>query len=258
MTHNTAPGDDLTALLTFLRAYTPTGLAEETWANLRDDAVDLALAAGPPEAERARKDLQLLADVARYLTHTRIPITLDAVLADATLAGFDAHLVAAGRTVRTRENKRGRFRRLQATHRQVPWRRKRRADGERILAMASPDWAHRIEGLLPEDRTSGTRGAGAVQAALEDARRRRRAEPGPPLTPEVWTAARRYADAMGTPITKRLLDAVATFEVLAEPCPVADAVAQYELTRRDLDLGLVLATGLPPRPNSQHQALLRG
>ncbi len=258
MTNNTAPGDDLTALLTSLRGYTPTGLPEEIWANLRDDALELALAAGPLEQERARKDLQLFADVARYLTHTRIPITLDTVMADATLAGFDAHLVAAGRTVRTRENKRGRFRRLQATHRQVPWRRKRRADGERILAMASPEWVHRVEGLLPQDHSPGPRGAGAVQAALDDARRRRRAEPGPPLAPEVWTAARRYADAKGTPITKRVLDAVATFEVLAEPCPVADAVNQYGLTRRDLDLGLVLATGLPPRPNSQHQGLLRG
>lgn len=260
MTPNSTPDltDALAAVRASLQSYSPPRLAEPLWAAIRDEAVTLVLRAGPLTEERTRKDMQLVADVAAHLSHTHTELTLDNLLADTTLASYDAAQAATGMTAKTLENKRGRFRRLQAAHRQVPWRKARRSDGERIASLVQPEVVETVAGLLPPDGVSGRRGASALQAALDDARRRRRQTDGPELEPTVWAAARAFARTADVSITKRELDAVATFEVLAEPGPVSSLTATYGLTRRDMDLALTLAEGLPEQPSVEHAALLRG
>jgi hypothetical protein len=234
MTTNTANTEPTPSQLRgTLAAYEPTGLAQETWALVRAEAIELALRAGAPDDERSRKDLQLLADVVRHLSRTRTELTLDNILADTTLASFDSEQAPGAAS--TRENKRGRFRRLQAAHRGVPWRKERRADG-----------------------VPGRSGAGALQAALDDARLRRRRDHGSGIDAPVWTAARKYAHSHDARITKRDLDAVATYEVLQEIAPVVALIQTYSLTRRDLDLALNSAARLPNEPDPAQQALLRG
>jgi len=249
------------ALEARLRAYAPTRLDPATWDRLRDDAVNLVLEAGadPPREEQARKDLEVIADVADHLTRTSETITLESILKETTLAAFDTAQAAAGVADGTRENKRGRLRRLQAASRGLPWRRERRADGARIAALVQPETADRINRLLPGDRMPGRTGPGAVQAALDDARRRRRGIPVPELDPTVWSAARRHARSQGVMIvTRRELDAIATYEVLAEGAPAVQLLVHYRLTRRDLDRALVLADRLPEQPAESTCILLRG
>ena len=257
MTTNTANTELTPAQVSaILAAYEPTGLTQETWALVRAEAIELVLRAGAPDAERSRKDLQLVADVVRHLSRTRTEITLEHILADTTLASFDSERAPGAGS--TRENKRGRFRRLQAAHRGVPWRRERRADGERIASLVQPDMVDTVARLLPADRVPGRSGAGALQAALDDARIRRRRDHGSGIDAPVWTAARKYTHSHDARITKRDLDAVATYEVLQEMAPVVALVHSYSLTRRDLDLALNLAARLPHEPDPAQQALLRG
>jgi hypothetical protein len=257
MTTNTANTEPTPSQLRgTLAAYEPTGLAQETWALVRAEAIELALRAGAPDDERSRKDLQLLADVVRHLSRTRTELTLDNILADTTLASFDSEQAPGAAS--TRENKRGRFRRLQAAHRGVPWRKERRADGERTSSLVQPDMVDTVARLLPADRVPGRSGAGALQAALDDARLRRRRDHGSGIDAPVWTAARKYAHSHDARITKRDLDAVATYEVLQEIAPVVALIQTYSLTRRDLDLALNSAARLPNEPDPAQQALLRG
>ncbi len=239
-------------------AYEPARLALAVWSRLRDAAIDLVLAEEPIDAERARKDLQLVAHVAEHLSRTGVEVTLDNVLADTTLASLDSEQRAAGNASGTRENQRGRFRRLQAVHAGVPWRKERRADGERITTLVQPEIADQIAGLLPADGVAGRDGAGALLAAVHAARRRRRDRDCADVPAPVWAQARRFAGERGLHLTKRNLDAAATYEVLAGPTPVARVVREFALTRRDLDLGLALAAGLPVEPNEEDCVALRG
>lgn len=248
----------LTALETRCRSYAPLTLDSEAWAGLRDDAIALVLVAGDLREDRARKDLALIAAVAGHLSRTRVSLTLENVLSDATLAAFDSALAAAGRSAGTRQNQRGRLRRLQAASRDLPWRRERRHDGQRLTSRARPDAAQRIQRLLPEDGLAGTSGAAAVQAALDHALGRRRGAGQPELDSAVWAAARRHAACRDVALTKRGLAVVATYEVLDEAVPAVVLLARYGLTRRDLALALVLAAQLPTTPSSEHAALLRG
>lgn len=217
-THDDLP-DDNAELVRFLEAYTPTGLPAGTWAALREDAIKLVLEAGPPAEERARKDLEVLADVAEHLSRTSVVVTLENLMKDTTLVTFDGEQAAIGHADGTRENKRGRFRRLQAAHRGVPWRKERRADGERIGKLVQPEVVDVVRSLLPADGSPGRHGAGALQASVDDARRRRRGIEDHTLEGAVWEAARKYTRSRDAWITKRDLDAMATYEVLTERAP---------------------------------------
>jgi hypothetical protein len=246
------------ALETRCREYTPKALDIAIWMSLRDGAIAVVLVAGPMQESRVVKDLEVIAAVAYHLSLTRVPITLENVLSDASLTTFDTALSRAGVPAGTRGNKRGRLRRLQAASKGLPWRRERRKDGERLDAVAGPDAAGPVYRLLPMDGVAGPRGSGAVQAALDDARGRRRGEDGPELPSGVWAAARRHAASAGVGLTKRGLAAIATYEVLSEEAPAATVISRYGLTRRDLDLALVLAARLPTQPADASAALLRG
>ncbi len=239
------------------RDYVPRSLDPTLWAGLREDAITLVLAAGPLHEGRARLDLEAIAAVAVYLSRTRELITLENILADASLAGFDAAMAASGGEG-NRRNKRSRLRRLQATSRDLPWRRERREDGRRLDSLVPPEAAEQLGRILPVDGVAGASGASAVQAAMDDARARRRGAAGPGLSPSVWAAGRRHAAAAGVPLTKRVLEKVVTYEVLTEDAPAALLMVRYGLTRRDLDLALVLAGRLPERPSETRAALLRG
>ena len=241
-----------------LETYEPASLAVEVWSGLRDEAIDLVLVPEPVDAERARKDLELLALVADHLVRTGVAVSLDSVLADTTLASFDSALRAAGRASGTRENQRGRFRRLQAVRCGLPWRKERRADGEHIAALVRPEITTQIAELLPADGLPGCHGAGALLAAVQAARGRRRDRHLDDVPATVWAHARGFAEDHGVHLTKRSLEAAVTYEVLIEPVPVAHLVREYALTRRDLDLGLVLAAKLPVEPDAQDRAALRG
>jgi len=255
-----------------LERYTATGVSESTWSALRGPAIELVLAAGDPRWDRARNDLQLVADLASYLTRHGQPVNLDTALSDTTLTGLDGEQAASGRQAGTRANKRSRFHRLQAAHRGLPWRKQRRDDGERIAALPQPELLTEIAGLLPSDGVAGRTGAGAVQAALDAARRARTApaasaagtdlDPGPStclgLDPMVWRSARAYAKSRDVALTQRMLLAGVVFEVLDLPEPVAVLATRFRLTRRDLDLGLTWALSLPAAPQLEHAAALRG
>ena len=107
------------ALDRFLTAYRPTGVMEENWAVIADDAVQLVLRAGALTRLRVEKDIQLLGAVVAHLIERGRPVTLDEALSDATLLSFDMSLRVSEKT---KENKRGITRRLQAAHRGLPWR----------------------------------------------------------------------------------------------------------------------------------------
>ena len=241
-----------------LAAYEPAGVSDAVWSCLRDAAIDLVLTEEPIVAERARKDLELIAQVAAHMVATGLEMTLDNVLADARLASFDSDQSAAGKANGTRENQRGRFRRLQAVHAGVPWRKKRRADGERVATLVQPEIVAQIAALLPADGVAGRHGAGALLSAVDAARDRRRGGDSPDLSALVWAQARKFAQARGLHLTKHNLEAAATYEVLAVPGPVAALVRDYALTRRDLDLGLAMAAGLPVEPGEGDGVALRG
>ncbi|MDM8083788.1 hypothetical protein QUV83_03285 [Cellulomonas cellasea] len=261
-----------TELRDTLKQYVPAGVEARVWSPLQGPAIDLVLAAGPPRWERAGKDLQLIADLASYLSRTGAQITLDAALADTALTGLDGQQAVAGRAPGTRTNKRARFHRLQAAYRGVPWRKPRRDDGQRIESLPQPGDVAQIVSLLPADRAGGRLGAGAVQSALDAARRARVKAPDAEtvadgsqtphadheLDPKVWAAARSYARANNVALTKRLLDARAVFEVFERPEPVAVLASRFHLTRRDLELGLTQLAMLPVEPAPEHAALLRG
>ncbi|MDT0165740.1 hypothetical protein Q9R32_09245 [Actinotalea sp. AC32] len=243
-----------------LEDYRPTGVPATTWEVVRAEAVDLALLAGPNDEARARKDLELIGDVVRHLHSTGVDITVGQVLSDATLASYDTAQLAGGAAGGTVENKRGRFRRLQATHRGVPWRKPRRADGERLESLVQPEVLEDLARMMPSGAApdpAARHGARALAAAWEDARQRRRGSDSS-LPAAVWASAREYARSQGRPITRAELDAAATYEILAEPQPAARLMQSYRLTRRDLDCAVVLAGRLPETPEPEHRGLLRG
>ena len=259
MTTTPAPQTDSRAELEArLLAYAPTELSPVVWAGIRDEAVRLVLDAGPLTWQRTRKDLGVIADVADHLSRGRGPVTLDAIFEDKALTAFDSAEVRAGAADGTRKNQRGRWRRLQAAHRDVPWRRDRREDGQRVADLVQPEVADRVARLLPGDGVPGGTGPRAVQAALNDARCRRRGLAGDAIDPGTWAAARAHARSQGTGLTRRDLHALTTYEVLAERVPAVSLIVGNGLTRRDLDHALVLAASLPAEPDGAAAALLRG
>lgn len=245
------------ALNSFLTAYRPASVTEENWVLIADEAVKLVLRAGAMTRLRVEKDIQLLGAVVAHLVERGRPVTLDEALSDATLLSFDTSLQVGEKT---KENKRGITRRLQAVHRGLPWRAEKRTPEERtdnLVAHTEVATMHRILGHAHAmgDDAEGVAFTAAVAAARE-ARRGQGAGPG--ASAHEWASARRFAGRYGWDMTQRLLKACVTHEVLGTDQPLAIAIRNHGLSRRDLDLGLTRVRDLPDLPVPSHHDLLRG
>lgn len=245
------------ALVSFLTAYRPTSVTDANWALIADDAMQLVLRAGALTRLRVEKDIQLLGAVVAHLIERGRPVTLDEALSDATLLSFDTSLQAGEKT---KENKRGITRRLQAVHRGLPWRAHKRTPEKRtdnLVAHTEVDTMHRILGHARAlvDDAEGVAFIAAVSAARE-ARRGQGAGPG--ASAHDWASAREFAGRYGWNTTQRLLKACVTHEVLNTDQPLAVVFRDHGLSRRDLDLGLTRVRDLPDLPATSHHDLLRG
>ena len=242
----------------FLRAYQPTGLSEPDWASIRDDATILVLRAGAPTRLRVEKDIQLLGAMTQHCLGRGRRVSLDLLLSDEVLLDFDTSLRVSDKT---RENKRGIARRLQAVHRDLPWRAQRRGDGERVRALPGPEEVHRVAALEDAARLGAATEAGAEAfvTAVQSAREARgRGSKSRTLNDQTWTQARRFAAEHGWAMTWTRLNRAMTHEVLAQAKPAAVLVATAGLTRADLDLALTAASGLAATPSEEHRQTLRG
>ncbi|WP_134765048.1 hypothetical protein [Nocardioides sp. 1609] len=209
----------------FLAAYRPKDVEAATWGRVGPSAAALVMRAGEPTRLRVEKDIQLLDAVVAHLVERGREITLDEALADRTLLSFDTALTASAKT---RENKRGIARRLQATHRGLPWREGRRKDGERAQALVSHKALNDLRQLVEaaELVAGDDEDAAAFIAAVDSTRTRRCAGSEVPAVAEAtWQRARRFAEAQGRPITRRWLHGVLTHEVLTHDAPVAVLIA---------------------------------
>lgn len=262
MTEHDAPNtsdsiDAPEALDSFLTAYRPTSVTEETWALIADNAVKLVLRAGALTRLRVEKDIQLLGAVVAHLVERGRPVTLDEALSDATLLSFDTSLQVSEKT---KENKRGITRRLQAVHRGLPWRAEKRTPEQRtdnLVAHTEVATMHRILGQAHtmSDDEEGVAFIAAVSAARKAQRGQ---DAGPGAGTHAWTSARRFAGRYGWNLTQRLLKACVTHETLNTDQPLAIVIRDHGLSRRDLDLGLTRARDLPDLPVPSHHDLLRG
>ena len=246
------------AIEQLLAAYTPAGLPAERWREVADDALALVLRDNPPTIERARKAIEALAAAAAYLAGTSVPLTIENMVADTTLAGLDTARMAVGQGEGTRNNLRGRLRRLRAILEDVPSGAPRRRDGERIATLPTATDGRAVLALLSADGEQPARGAADLAAAVDAARVRRRGDEAPGPAQVAWARARQFAASRGVRVGKRALDALATHEVLDQKVPLCELVATYRLTRRDLDLALTTAAELPPVPDEATAVLLRG
>lgn len=242
----------------FLAAYRPARLPAERWREVADDAVALVLRDNPATIERTRKAIEALAAAAAYLAGTSVPLTIENLVADTTLAGLDTARMAAGHGEGTRNNLRGRLRHLRAILEDVPSGTPRRPDGQRIATLPTAADGRAVLALLPADGERPARGAADLAAAVDAARARRRGDEAPGPAQVAWARARQFAASRGVHVDKRTLDALATHEVLAQKVPLCELVATYGLTRRDLDLALTTAVELPPVPDEATAVLLRG
>lgn len=253
------PLDDPAELDRFLADYAPTGVSAERWAALAPDAIALVKKAGPLTRTRVEKDIQALGAVAARLVERNRDLSLDEALADTTLLDFDLALARGGASDKTRENRRGILRRLQAAHHGVPWRRERRGDGERVDDLPRPSLVSEVARVAAVAEADGGAGAMAFIAAVDAARRARLGDAeATTADPAVWRRARAFAERHGLGLTQRVLAAAVTHELLQTEQPVAVLIAAAGLTRRELDLGLTHAAVLPERPSEQQRAVLRG
>ncbi|MGY1914409.1 hypothetical protein [Blastococcus sp. SYSU DS0973] len=250
--------DDPAELDRFLAAYAPTGVAAQCWAVLAPDAIALVKRAGPLTRARVEKDIQTLGAVAARLVERNRDLSLDEALADTTLLDFDLALGRCGASDKTRENRRGILRRLQAVHHGVPWRRERRGDGERVDALPSPSLVGEVARVVAVAGADRGADAAAFITAVNAARRARRGDAEAATDPADWRRARAFAERHGLGLTSRALAAAVTHEVLLTEQPLAVHIAAAGLTRRDLDLGLTHAAALPDQPSDRHRAVLRG
>lgn len=239
----------------FLTAYRPTNVSEENWARI--DPMELVLRAGAPKRLRVEKDIQLLGAIVAHLVERGRPVTLAEALSDSTLLSFDTSLQVSDKT---RENKRGIARRLQAVHRGVPWRAEKRTPDARVSNLVSHTEVEALNRVLgcahaqPDDQ-EGAAFIAAVSAARDA---RRGTGVGYDATGEGWAKARRFAHRHGWPMTQHLLKACATHERLDRDQPVAVLIGDYGLSRRDLDLALTRVRDLPHLPAPAHHEMLRG
>lgn len=251
--------NDSSELGRFLAAYRPSGVEAAVWDQIAAPAAALVMRAGAPTRLRVEKDIQLLGAVTAHLVTRGREITLEEALDDTTLLSFDNSLCASDKT---RENKRGIMRRLQAVHRGLPWRAERRPDGERAQNFTSHAEVRELQRVLSaaeELAAADDPDAAAFAAAVTNARRRREVNSQTPDADQAtWDGARRFAADRGWPMTRRTLRAVITHEVLERPEPVAVLIDGLALTRRDLDLALTRVATLPPVPVGADHDRLRG
>lgn len=250
--------NDLDELKRFLAAYRPKALSPEVWALVSEPAGALVLRAGDPTRLRIEKDIQLLGAVATHLVERGRPINLDELLDDTTLLSFDISLRASDKT---RENKRGIMRRLQAAHRGLPWRTERRVDGARVDSLVSRTQTDAMQRILAraQKHSSSDLDAAAFVATISAAREvRARKRTSMDIDTSTWSRARRFAAQHQWHLTHPILRSAVTHEVLDDSEPVAVLIARHGLTRRDLDLALTKTKSLPDAPSRDHQALLRG
>lgn len=258
MTPNNPPRvalDDPGEIDRFLAAYRPADVAEGTWLPLVDETSALVRRAGALSRRRVEKDIQALGAVVVHLVDRGRPATLAEALSDTTLLSYDATLVCGEKT---RENKRGILRRLQAVHRGVPWRAQRRADGARIETMVQPQAVRDLQRVVKAAEVASTsEGAAALLDAVKSARRER-AGGAPAAGGPSWDQARRFAKAHGLHLTKPILRAIVVHEVLDRAVPAVLLVFDFRLSRRDLDLALTRVMQLPHVPEPDARAALRG
>lgn len=256
--------DDPAELDRFLDAYRPKTVPPEVWLPVAPAAVSLVRRSGELTRLRVEKDIQAIGAVVAHLVERGRPTTLEEVLSDATLLSYDGYLQATGAKKRTRENKRGILRRLQAVYRGLPWREPRRTDGERVTELVSQTAVDQLQRLL---RTADAAVSGHVDTDLEAeafinavvlARKERANGTAGPADVAGWASARRFALRHGMTLTSRTLRAIVTHELLDQAAPVAVLAARFRLTRRDLDLALTKVPQLPVVPAASHHALLRG
>lgn len=241
----------------FLANYRPKDVPETVWGAVSAPAAALVLAAGELTRLRVEKDIQLLGAVVAHLHERGRPISLEEAMSDATLLSFDADLAVAPKS---RENKRGIARRLQAVHRGLPWRTARREDGQRIEKLVRRTQLVSLERVLriATDAADQDATAAAFVAAVAGSRARRRGNPDGEVSAKVWETARGFSGRHGLELTRAGLRSLLTHEVLAIGEPVAVLAATYGLTRRDLDLALTQVGALPAVPSNTHHDLLRG
>jgi hypothetical protein len=248
--------DGLTGELTaIMAAYTPAGLPGSVWDSVAPACIAVVQRAGPAKAERVLKDLQILAKIAAVLRERNRPVTVEEMLSDGALRDLDHAELQAGLAEKTRLNHRAIARRLQATHRGLPWQVGRRKEHTR----PSVEPAGRVDELARragQDSGDDARAFEAVVAASD----RARAEGTSPakLDRAVWQAARRFAAVHDVRLTQAMIKDAATMRVLAQSAPVADLIARYQLTRRDLDLLVAASAALPDCLDDSRARVLRG
>lgn len=257
-TPSTSVLDDPEELERFLTAYRPQRVDPEVWGRVSGAARSLVMRAGEPTRLRVEKDIQLLGAVVAHLVDRGRPATLEEALSDTTLLSFDTSLRMSAKS---RENKRGIMRRLQAVHRGLPWRAQRRADGARVKTLVPHSEVSTMQRLVDAAESISPKDPNAT-AFLHAVARVRDLRSGAPDVPALdattWGRARSFARQHGWRLTHPVLRAVVTHEVLDRSEPVATLVSRYGLTRRDLDLALTRVSGLPDVPSRSDQALLRG
>ncbi len=265
----TPPFDDAhepDELRRFLNAYRPSDVVGAVWLTVADDVVDLVIRGGTLTRLRIEKDIQCAGHVVAHLVERGRPVTLEEVLEDRTILSYDLLLLGRSPATRTRENQRGILRRLQAVHRGLPWRQPRRAAGERVTKMVQPNAITELLRVEALAQTQATETAGSTDAHADAGRflevlsaaRARRAGDAVQFDELGWLAARRFAERNGMHLTKPILDAALTYQVLRQDTPAAVLIPQHRLTRRDLDFALAVAATLPHAPSATHCDLLRG
>lgn len=257
---NTAASEpsDTAALEEYMAAYRPTSLPETLWLELAPDAIRLVRTAGTQTRSRVEKDLQTLAAVAAFLHGRGQPRTLAQALEDSTLLGYDQQLKRDGASDKTRENRRGILRRLQAAHNEVPWRQPRRPDGQRLASQPGRESVATVDRLAAVASSTDDPRARCLLDAISAARRTRLGEDSPAPDANEWRAARSFASDHGVHLTQRLLQTAATHKILDSGQPIAVLTLAHSLSRRDLDLGLSHVRDLPTRPTPESLQALRG
>lgn len=256
-----APDADISAIDAILVAYRPADLTAGDWEPVADDVVALVKRAGILTLTRVESDIQTIGRVASHLRKTGRPLTLDEILSDTALLDFDQALGRECKAHWSRAGHRSRHRRLQAYHRNSPWRGPRRAEGDRIADLPTPQVLDDLNMLLAKAASATTHGGEGLVLAVKYARQVRRGRIDQPADgPETpyWRSARAFARSHGVDLTRRMIFQAVTHEALQERSPLAAIAITCRLSREELGLGLTYAATLNVDPTAEDRALLRG
>lgn len=242
-----------------LSGFQPRHIDSVLWKSLRREVIPVLASAGELTRTRLRKDAEAVAAMAAYLLTVSTTVTLDEVLSDAHLRGFEEFSRERGQSWGSISNRRGRLRRLSAVHRGLPWRSPRRADGEKIASLPSAALAHVLASLIRLAQAGSEIGAAELLAAVSDTYR----DLHSPATDraqsaEDWSRAVAFASGHGVSLDRRSLRSAVTHTLLMQKRPLASLACQHGLNRRDLELGLSQMTHLPAIPDPLTVAMLRG